>query len=231
MYYCLYYLLVIGRITPESVIYSFGTLLLDLISGKHIPPSHVSTHLFPLHLDLLFSLVKLQCLHPLPCMNKIWIPKNGMKCVGYAWPICNMHYALCVWLQALDLIRDRNLQMLTDSCLEGQFSNDDGTELVRLASRCLHYEPQERPNTRSLISALTPLQKEIEVILWLQISDWEIIMNMQIFIFHLYMIYTLCLYMWTYGIQTLELLSHWHVIVLRLCYYFNHIIGFWSPVF
>lgn len=55
--------------------------------------------------------------------------------------------------------------MLTDSCLEGQFSNDDGTELVRLASRCLHYEPQERPNTRSLISALTPLQKEIEVIL------------------------------------------------------------------
>lgn len=93
-----------GRITPESVIYSFGTLLLDLISGKHIPPSH-----------------------------------------------------------ALDLIRDRNLQMLTDSCLEGQFSNDDGTELVRLASRCLHYEPQERPNTRSLIAALTPLQKETEV--------------------------------------------------------------------
>lgn len=31
-----------GRITPESVIYSFGTLLLDLLSGKHIPPSHVS---------------------------------------------------------------------------------------------------------------------------------------------------------------------------------------------
>nr|KJB47750.1 hypothetical protein B456_008G040100 [Gossypium raimondii] len=29
-----------GRVTPESVIYSFGTVLLDLISGKHIPPSH-----------------------------------------------------------------------------------------------------------------------------------------------------------------------------------------------
>lgn len=93
-----------GRVTPESVIYSFGTLLLDLISGKHIPPSH-----------------------------------------------------------ALDLIRDRNLQMLTDSCLEGQFSNDDGTELVRLASRCLQYEPRERPNSKSLVSALTPLQKETEV--------------------------------------------------------------------
>ncbi|CAN1300815.1 Serine/threonine-protein kinase BSK7 [Linum perenne] len=59
-----------GRVTPESVMYSFGTLLLDLLSGKHIPPSH-----------------------------------------------------------ALDLIRDRNIQMLTDSCLEGQFTNDDGTEL------------------------------------------------------------------------------------------------------
>ncbi|KAK2986026.1 hypothetical protein RJ640_022774 [Escallonia rubra] len=93
-----------GRVTPESVIYSFGTLLLDLLSGKHIPPSH-----------------------------------------------------------ALDLIRDRNLQMLTDSCLEGEFSNDDGTELVRLASRCLQYEPRERPNPKSLVAALTPLQKEIEV--------------------------------------------------------------------
>ena len=34
-----------GRITPESVIYSFGTLLLDVLSGKHIPPSHVSVFL------------------------------------------------------------------------------------------------------------------------------------------------------------------------------------------
>ncbi|KAL2537860.1 putative serine/threonine-protein kinase [Forsythia ovata] len=29
-----------GRVTKESVIYSFGTVLLDLLSGKHIPPSH-----------------------------------------------------------------------------------------------------------------------------------------------------------------------------------------------
>ncbi|XP_020977405.1 probable serine/threonine-protein kinase BSK3 isoform X2 [Arachis ipaensis] len=93
-----------GRVTPESVIYSFGTLLLDILSGKHIPPSH-----------------------------------------------------------ALDLIRDRNLQMLTDSCLEGQFSDDDGTELVRWASRCLQYEPRERPNPKSLVAALAPLQKETEV--------------------------------------------------------------------
>ncbi|PKU64460.1 probable serine/threonine-protein kinase BSK3 [Dendrobium catenatum] len=93
-----------GRVTPESVIYSFGTLLLDVFSGKHIPPSH-----------------------------------------------------------ALDLIRDRNFHMLTDSCLEGQFSDEDGTEVVRLASRCLQYEQRERPNIKLLVLALTPLQKEIEV--------------------------------------------------------------------
>lgn len=93
-----------GRVTPESVTYSFGTLLLDLISGKHIPPS-----------------------------------------------------------RALDLIRDRNLEMLTDSCLEGQFINDDGTELVRVATRCLQAEPRERPNPKSLVAALLPLQKETEV--------------------------------------------------------------------
>lgn len=93
-----------GRVTAESVVYSFGTLLLDLLSGKHIPPSH-----------------------------------------------------------ALDLIRGKNFLMLMDSCLEGHFSNDDGTELVRLASRCLQYEPRERPNARSLVTSLTPLQKETEV--------------------------------------------------------------------
>ncbi|XP_072974347.1 probable serine/threonine-protein kinase BSK3 isoform X2 [Typha angustifolia] len=93
-----------GRVTPESVIYSFGTLLLDVLSGKHIPPSH-----------------------------------------------------------ALDLIRDRNFNMLTDSCLEGQFSDEDGTEVVRLASRCLQYEQRERPNVRSLVNALTPLQRDLNV--------------------------------------------------------------------
>ncbi|KAK9168263.1 hypothetical protein Syun_000403 [Stephania yunnanensis] len=93
-----------GRITPESVVYSFGTLLLDLLSGKHIPPSH-----------------------------------------------------------ALDLIRGKNFLTVMDSCLEGHFSNDDGIELVRLASRCLQYEGRERPNAKSLVTALTSLQKETEV--------------------------------------------------------------------
>ncbi|KAJ1420083.1 Tetratricopeptide-like helical domain superfamily [Sesbania bispinosa] len=93
-----------GRVTAESVVYSFGTLLLDLLSGKHIPPSH-----------------------------------------------------------ALDLIRGKNFLMLMDSALEGHFSKDDGTELVRLASRCLQYEARERPNAKSLVASLMSLQKETEV--------------------------------------------------------------------
>ncbi|KAI4338882.1 hypothetical protein MLD38_023890 [Melastoma candidum] len=93
-----------GRVTPESVVYSFGTMLLDLLSGKHIPPSH-----------------------------------------------------------ALDLIKGKNFVMLMDSALEGNFSNDDGTELVRLATRCLQYEARERPNAKSLVTSLMPLQKDTEV--------------------------------------------------------------------
>ncbi|CAH8316435.1 unnamed protein product [Eruca vesicaria subsp. sativa] len=93
-----------GRMSAESVIYSFGILLLDIFTGKHIPPSH-----------------------------------------------------------ALDLIRDRNLQTLADSCLKGQYSDSDGAELVRLASRCLQYEARGRPNIKHLITALTPLQKDAEV--------------------------------------------------------------------
>jgi hypothetical protein len=42
LYYFLRKVLFSGRVTPESVIFSFGTVLLDLLSGKRIPPSHVS---------------------------------------------------------------------------------------------------------------------------------------------------------------------------------------------
>ena len=61
------------------------------------------------------------------------------------------------------MIRSKNFLMLMDSCLEGHFSNDDGTELVRLASRCLQFEARERPNAKSLVSSLALLQKETQV--------------------------------------------------------------------
>ncbi|XP_039070412.1 serine/threonine-protein kinase BSK2-like [Hibiscus syriacus] len=93
-----------GRVVPESVIYSYGTVLLDLLSGKHIPPSH-----------------------------------------------------------ALDLIRGKNLLLLLDSSLEGQYANEDATELVELASKCLQYEARDRPDINFLLSAVTPLQKQKDV--------------------------------------------------------------------
>ncbi|CAN6440068.1 unnamed protein product [Victoria cruziana] len=93
-----------GRVTKESVIYSFGTVLLDLLSGKRIPPSH-----------------------------------------------------------ALDVIRGKNGLVLMDSHLEGKFSPEEGTEVVNLASRCLQYEPKERPNPSELVAALSPLQSKADV--------------------------------------------------------------------
>ncbi|XP_062019744.1 serine/threonine-protein kinase BSK1-like [Rosa rugosa] len=93
-----------GRVTPESVTFSFGTVLLDLLSGKHIPPGH-----------------------------------------------------------ALDMIRGRNILLLMDSHLEGNFSTEEATVVFDLASRCLQYEPRERPNTKDLASTLAPLQNKSDV--------------------------------------------------------------------
>lgn len=93
-----------GRVIPESVIYSYGTVLLDLLSGKHIPPSH-----------------------------------------------------------ALDLIRGKNVLLLVDSSLEGQYANEDATALVTLASQCLNYEARDRPEIKFLLTAVAPLQKQKEV--------------------------------------------------------------------
>jgi predicted Co/Zn/Cd cation transporter (cation efflux family) len=41
---CKYVLSFAGRVTAKSVVYSFWTMLPDLLSGKHIPPSHVGFH-------------------------------------------------------------------------------------------------------------------------------------------------------------------------------------------
>ncbi|CAH8391340.1 unnamed protein product [Eruca vesicaria subsp. sativa] len=88
-----------GIVIPESSLFSFGTLLLDLMSGKHIPPNH-----------------------------------------------------------ALDLFRGKNYLVLMDSALDGQLSDDDRTELIHLASRCLKTEPEGRPSLKLLLSALSGLK-------------------------------------------------------------------------
>lgn len=67
-------LCITGKVTPESVIYSFGTILLDLLSGKHIPPSHVSdvlhgTTQLPCVYILVASLLMAQC----RIMNSVYI--------------------------------------------------------------------------------------------------------------------------------------------------------------
>lgn len=65
--------------------------------------------------------------------------------------------------QALDLIRGKNLLLLMDSSLEGQYGNEDATQLVELASKCLQYEAKDRPDVKFLLSAVAPLQKQTEV--------------------------------------------------------------------
>ncbi|XP_078441894.1 BR-signaling kinase 1 isoform X2 [Wolffia australiana] len=49
-----------GRVTPESVIFSFGTVLLDLLSGKRIPPGHYDPRERPNTSDLVTTLKPLQ---------------------------------------------------------------------------------------------------------------------------------------------------------------------------
>jgi BR-signaling kinase len=63
----------------------------------------------------------------------------------------------------LDLIGGKNLLLLLDSSLEGQYTQEDATELVELASKCLQYEAKDRPDVKFLLSAVAPLQKQKEV--------------------------------------------------------------------
>ncbi|XP_051226202.1 uncharacterized protein [Lolium perenne] len=48
------------------------------------------------------------------------------------------------------------------SSLEGRISNEEGTELLRLAPSFLHYERREWPNVRTLVLALVSVQKDVK---------------------------------------------------------------------
>lgn len=69
------------------------------------------------------------------------------------------------------MIRGKNVLLLVDSSLEGQYANEDATALVELASQCLNYEARDRPEIKFLLTAVAPLQKQKEVDLSIQLSQ------------------------------------------------------------
>lgn len=61
------------------------------------------------------------------------------------------------------MIRGKNIVQLMDSHLEGNFSTEQATVVVGLASQSVQYEPRERPSTKDLVATLAPLQTKSEV--------------------------------------------------------------------
>lgn len=61
------------------------------------------------------------------------------------------------------MFRGKNYLVLMDSALDGQYSDEDRTELIHLASRCLRFEPDERPSIKFLLMALSRLEKGEEL--------------------------------------------------------------------
>ena len=61
------------------------------------------------------------------------------------------------------MIRGKNVLLWMDSHLEGNFSTEEATVVLDLASRCLQYEPREQPNAKDLVATLAPLQNKPDV--------------------------------------------------------------------
>lgn len=66
-------------------------------------------------------------------------------------------------MQALDMIKGKNILVFMDSHLEGNFSTEAASTIVQLASQCLQYEPKDRPDMKSLVAKLESLQIRSEV--------------------------------------------------------------------
>lgn len=85
------------------------------------------------------------------------------RLIFYAFSLILKLLEALLHLQALDIMRGKNVLMLMDSSLEGQYASDDATNLVELASKCLQSEARDRPDTKFLLTAVAPLQKQKEV--------------------------------------------------------------------
>lgn len=66
-------------------------------------------------------------------------------------------------MQALDTIRGKDIVLLMDSHLEGNFSAEEANAVFGLASKCLQYEPRDRPTRKDLVQELAPLQNKPNV--------------------------------------------------------------------
>lgn len=65
--------------------------------------------------------------------------------------------------------------LLMDSHLEGKFSTEEATVVVNLASKCLQYEPRERPDTKDLVTTLAPLHTKPDVSIPSLIEEWNML--------------------------------------------------------
>lgn len=61
------------------------------------------------------------------------------------------------------MIRGKNIVLLIDSHLEGNFSTEEATMVTSLASRCLQDEPRDQPTTKDLVATLSSLQTKHNV--------------------------------------------------------------------
>lgn len=83
--------------------------------------------------------------------------------MGYESLLDSLRLSLVSFFQALDMIRGKNILVLMDSHLEGNFSTEEATSVVDLASQCLQYEPRDRPDIKKLVATLAPLQTKSDV--------------------------------------------------------------------
>ncbi|XP_051194436.1 probable serine/threonine-protein kinase BSK3 [Lolium perenne] len=67
-----------------------------------------------------------------------------------------------MWLMWTILRIHSTFSSIEASSLEGRISNEEGTELLRLAPSFLHYERREWPNVRTLVLALVSVQKDVK---------------------------------------------------------------------
>ena len=80
-----------------------------------------------------------------------------------------------------------------ESGIDVQYANDDATKLVELASKCLQFEARERPEIKFLLTAVAPLQKQKEVLVFVLALNVELQFTFAVLLFSFQMYSTLFL--------------------------------------
>ncbi|GJN08225.1 hypothetical protein PR202_ga26121 [Eleusine coracana subsp. coracana] len=132
--YCAPEYLMSGKLTVKSDIYSFGVVMLEVLTGRKAKDESL----------------------PTPEQNlAVWL----LTCCGGVLVVLAVTFLVAVQFQAVNLVKAGDFAKLADPALQNKYQKLSLTQTLLVAALCVSETPSKRPAMADVVVALTQLSK------------------------------------------------------------------------